>query len=294
MKLCRSLSLGLGLLATTSFAVAAPVLFFEVTADSTLSGQDGYLVDIVEPDGVTETLFLYEDSGGVRVLASRQNNVPGWEYYAPDTYLAPAIGDGVGTTWTFIPNDFDGTLTATLEGFESLTVPAGPFDTALCIIRRDATPTTDLEVMNFAAGVGLVYEAYVDEPEEIKLHNYFLAGGTGYFPLAAGNWWQYQVVSPVSDSPVPINLLYGNVPNPFNPRTEIPFELATDGHVRLRVFDLAGHLVRTLVDGPRVAGRQAAVWDGRNQDGHSVAAGVYHCRFEAGQSVQTRAMTLVR
>jgi len=140
----------------------------------------------------------------------------------------------------------------------------------------------------------MVFEHYFDEVA-IELGSYSLAGGTGYFPLAAGNWWEYVLPgTPVLNTPAVINLMHANVPNPFNPATDIPFELATAGAVRLRVYDAVGHLVRVLVDEARAAGHHIASWDGRDEGGQPAAAGVYFCRFEVGESRQSRAMTLVK
>ncbi len=88
--------------------------------------------------------------------------------------------------------------------------------------------------------------------------------------------------------------LVGNVPNPFNPATEIRYELGVAGPVRLLIFDSAGRLVRTVLDGRRQAGVHAERWDGRDDGGRPVAAGVYHCRLETGGQRQARKLVLVR
>jgi len=85
-----------------------------------------------------------------------------------------------------------------------------------------------------------------------------------------------------------------NTPNPFNPMTEIQFELPERIPVHLQVFDLRGRLVRTLVDGPREAGLQRVTWDGRDARGARVASGVYLYRIQAGDWVDQRKMTLVK
>ena len=61
-----------------------------------------------------------------------------------------------------------------------------------------------------------------------------------------------------------------NYPNPFNPGTVIPYQLATDGYVRLEVFNLLGQRVVTLVDGAMSAGRYTAQWDARMAMGWSI------------------------
>jgi hypothetical protein len=85
-----------------------------------------------------------------------------------------------------------------------------------------------------------------------------------------------------------------NSPNPFNPQTEIRFELPLRTQASLRVFDLRGRLVKTLIDGPREAGPQTIIWDGRDARGARVASGVYLYQLRAGDQVEQRKMTLVK
>jgi subtilisin-like proprotein convertase family protein len=84
----------------------------------------------------------------------------------------------------------------------------------------------------------------------------------------------------IGDVPVR-TVLKGAVPNPFNPTTGVSYGLASRGHVSLRVYDVSGRLVRTLVDRVETAGYHTSVWDGRDDRGVEVASGVYFCRMEA-------------
>jgi hypothetical protein len=83
-------------------------------------------------------------------------------------------------------------------------------------------------------------------------------------------------------------------PNPFNPQTTIAFELPTVGKARLRIYDLAGRVVRDLVNETLPAGRHEAVWTGRDNGGRSVASGTYFVRLVAGEFEASRTMTLVK
>jgi hypothetical protein len=84
-------------------------------------------------------------------------------------------------------------------------------------------------------------------------------------------------------------------PNPFNPATEITFELPRQGPVRLHVFDVSGRLVRTLVAGATLpAGVRALAWDGTGDGGLNLASGVYLVRLEALGLVQVQRAVLVR
>jgi endonuclease I len=97
----------------------------------------------------------------------------------------------------------------------------------------------------------------------------------------------------VGDEPGVAFRLHQNVPNPFRPTTTIRFDLPARAAVTLRIYDVAGRLVRSLVVGsPMDAGRHEAVWNGRSESGRAVGAGLYFCRLEAGSLSQTRRMVL--
>jgi len=77
--------------------------------------------------------------------------------------------------------------------------------------------------------------------------------------------------------------LHANEPNPFNPSTTIYYDVPEDGgRISLRIYDVEGRLVRTLVEGPESAGwRRSVTWNGARDDGGHVASGVYFCRLQA-------------
>ena len=88
--------------------------------------------------------------------------------------------------------------------------------------------------------------------------------------------------------------LYPNYPNPFNPSTTIKFAVPHAGHVCLNVYDLAGHLIRTLVDEDLSANAYTVIWDGNDTIGQSVPSGAYFYRLTAGGYSETRRMVLVK
>jgi len=86
-----------------------------------------------------------------------------------------------------------------------------------------------------------------------------------------------------------------NFPNPFNPATTIRYGLPKAERVTLKVFNLLGEEVVTLIaDESKEAGYHTAIWNGRNQTGQSVASGVYIYRLRAGRLVMTKKMALVQ
>jgi hypothetical protein len=88
--------------------------------------------------------------------------------------------------------------------------------------------------------------------------------------------------------------LFPVVPNPFNPRTRVVYELPRPGLVRLLVVDAAGRRVRMLIDGEVDAGRHVVLWPGVDDAGRPVASGTYFVRLESGPVRAARSLTVVR
>ncbi len=98
----------------------------------------------------------------------------------------------------------------------------------------------------------------------------------------------------VSGSVPAATQLVGANPNPFNPTTSIRFDLRSSERVELRVYDVSGRLVRTLVDETRSAGSYGATWDGKDDAVCSFASGPYFALFRAGAYESTSKLVLVR
>ena len=93
--------------------------------------------------------------------------------------------------------------------------------------------------------------------------------------------------------------LFANYPNPFNPETWIPYQLAESADVTLTIYDMNGQLVRRLRLGHQAAGiyqsrSRAVYWDGRNQLGEFVASGLYFYTLTAGEFTATRRMLILK
>jgi hypothetical protein len=88
--------------------------------------------------------------------------------------------------------------------------------------------------------------------------------------------------------------LVGNTPNPFNPATAVAYNVPHESRVTIRVYDVSGRLVRTLVDGTVEPGRHEAVWNGRNDRGEPVGSGVYFCTMEAAGFSGSHKMVLLK
>ena len=102
--------------------------------------------------------------------------------------------------------------------------------------------------------------------------------------------------APAQATPAQTALL-SNYPNPFNPETWIPYQLAKSADVSLTIYDIRGVIVRELKLGHRRAGlyqsrSRAAYWDGKNAFGEKVASGVYFYTLTAGDFTATRKMLI--
>lgn len=111
--------------------------------------------------------------------------------------------------------------------------------------------------------------------------------------------YRFDEITDVGDPTAPARLpdgfdLYANYPNPFNPQTEIAFELARTGEVRLEVFNLLGQLVATPVARRLAAGEHRVTWRAEGKTGEPLASGVYLYRLTVDGRTRSGKMTLVR
>lgn len=93
--------------------------------------------------------------------------------------------------------------------------------------------------------------------------------------------------------------LLPNYPNPFNPETWIPYQLSRDTDVSMKIHDISGELVRTIVLGSKPTGyhlsrEQAAYWDGHNEIGEQVGSGIYFYTLATTDYTETRRMVVVK
>jgi len=106
----------------------------------------------------------------------------------------------------------------------------------------------------------------------------------------------YYTQTSTAAGPLPATVrLFPVHPNPFNPSASIRYELATAQHVTVSVYDIAGRLVRTLVNGIAPAGANETVWHGEDARGERVASGVYLVRLTAANAApRTEKMVLLK
>jgi hypothetical protein len=91
-----------------------------------------------------------------------------------------------------------------------------------------------------------------------------------------------------------IYFLSQNYPNPFNPSTTIKYGLKQNVNVSLKIYDILGREIKTLVNEFQNAGYKSVLWDGRNNNGAEVSSGVYFCKIIAGDFVDVKKMAVIK
>jgi hypothetical protein len=156
---------------------------------------------------------------------------------------------------------------------------------------------------NDAAMVNTVADSFVGEiPGQIpgEIVEYYLtasdaSGRTETLPRTAPDGFYSFQVDPTSSIPAsPEAPALLAAPSPFGHGTEITYSMPSRGHVTLAVYDVAGRLVATLVDGAAEAGPHRARWGGVMDSGERAPSGVYFVRLETARSTTLRKIALVR
>lgn len=166
------------------------------------------------------------------------------------------------------------------------------------------TSAQEIERQVIGSGATMIYDGS-GNPVLLGTVGQTIIGVSGYeanqVDLYHGFWYM-PVDGPSStpDEPVPGEATHlWNSPNPFTSTTTIHYEIPSRSLVRLRVYDMAGNLVKTLVDGNVGQGLQNVVWDGKTETGESAATGYYYYTLDAqptdtrGQAVSYRQKMLL-
>jgi hypothetical protein len=168
------------------------------------------------------------------------------------------------------------------------------------IFFQNAQVTYPILMLGGQAGIMAAYNCFQDY--------FFIVGGDGVIKWR-GSWNLAAITTAIDeaiaelaatavpDVPTSGHRLLANYPNPFNPQTRIPYEIAAGGPavVRLEVLDVQGRLVKTLVQATLNGGESyEAVWDGTNEQGRAMPSGNYLSRLLVDGQPQARILTLVK
>jgi len=154
---------------------------------------------------------------------------------------------------------------------------------------------------------GLEYFWYVNDelqPETTFLFNYICTDG-GDFEIrsAVSNgeyeyptyWFVHVAGADAGDNIVTAqNRLFQNEPNPFNPTTEIRYQLSNAGLVDLTIFNLKGQKIRNLVDAYEISGQHSVIWDGKDDENYDVPSGLYFYRLKAEGFLEIKKTLLLK
>ncbi len=110
----------------------------------------------------------------------------------------------------------------------------------------------------------------------------------------SGDAWFIDLREDSSMTPTPGKMNLDNYPNPFNPTTTIAYSLPSDGLVELRVFNIKGQLVKTLVKGEQLAGSYEAVWNGKDNNEKSVSSGIYFYKLSTRDETIMKKMLMLK
>jgi hypothetical protein len=199
-----------------------------------------------------------------------------------------------GLAWSPLGSGTTGEVTALLV-YDSSLIVAGEFDSAAGVAATNIASWDGSSWTSLGSGTGDHIWALTEHDHQLVAGGEFLrAGGKVAAYLAA---WKKGTGSDVNDRAVwrPREWrLSQNYPNPFNPSTSISFALAVPERVRLEIFNMLGHRVRTLADGLSAPGEHTLQWDGHDDRGLPVSAGVYIYRLRVGDQVESKKMLLLK
>ncbi len=146
------------------------------------------------------------------------------------------------------------------------------------------------KIEDMGNGHGKLHILYRDEnvyPGSLTL------GGTVCYMALDIDFVSYNKTDVIPE-PSEVSMLFPNVPNPFNPSTTISFSIPKDDKVVLKVYNIKGQLVKTLVNDHLEAGTHKAVWNGDNQSGKNVSSGIYLYRLESCGKSKAQKMLLLK
>lgn len=267
--------------AAQQYASLTPLdLNIETTFETTSRMLDvtvrGHFVNYAAQDLVVNVYVTEDSVVGPNSIGYNQvnyyNNVPGHPYYGAGD---PIIGYVHRNVLRAIPTNYWGDAS---------------------VIQFDPAPGDTFRV-NYAS-IPISAEWDADQIHVLAFVSYNNSDMKKRQVLNASELRMYDgtVVTSINDAgekPARFELL-GNFPNPFNPMTEIRYLLPQASDVSLKIFNMLGQKVRTLVQDHETAGMKTVVWDGKDETGREVSSGVYLYRLESGRQSFTKKMLLIK
>jgi hypothetical protein len=223
-------------------------------------------------------------------IANTDINADGYPLGLSDFVLMLRIIAGDATP---IPKPTPGSDLATIYMIGDKVSTNANLGAALFVFKGDVKVSTDLKNV----------QGVVDNQTRVLVYMNSNTGMTGQLLTAKGELVSVEAVDnfsrPVKTTVVNRAIptayaLNANYPNPFNPTTNISFALPIDSRVSLKIYNVAGQLVRTLVNETMAAGIHTVTWDGANSNGEKVASGIYFYKINAGDFSKTMKMVMTK
>lgn len=236
----------------------------------------------------TDTIYVWgrENSLGIVIGAfGSKPNIDSATIYDPPLLFLPNEIVNLGHTWEFDWAEGGGHYANSVESIsETVQVSAGTFNNCIKIWRlvtNVAGDTMNITNIYLAQNVG-----------EVLSTTFFPANSTANFELM-----EY-IVTSVSDegaagAPNYFNLQQ-NYPNPFNPSTSIKYQIPELNFVTLKVYDVLGNEVATLVNEEKPAGEYEVIFDGTGLIHQTLPSGIYFYKLQAGNFVETKKMLMIK
>jgi hypothetical protein len=255
--------------------------------------RDGYRInsEIIPAFGnsAVESEYTYTDTNLENGITYSYNlivlDVDGWEFVASDQPVSatpsPTVYMSLGPA---SPNPF--------SRYTSIYFTT-PEDIHILIEVYDITGTRLVTLVDGIKPRGQ-YSIYWDA-SELPGGVYFCRMRAGIFDTTIELWYiQNSEIAQATNNKHKCFSLTQNYPNPFNPTTQIQYDIPEKSHVTLKIYNVRGREVITLVEDDITAGSYTETWNGRDNQGSEVSAGIYYCTMKAGIFSQTRKMVLLR
>jgi subtilisin-like proprotein convertase family protein len=275
--------------------------------------QGDLIVTLTSPAGTSA--ILHSRSGGTA------ENIIGWypAELVPFEDLGVFIGEEMEGEWTLSVSDNAGADLGTLNSWCVHTVYAGGVVSVgdMPMIAGQGSGGTNLS-WNYNPVMYDGFNLYrrTADSSRIRLNETLLSSTSGQIQFVDSGeglnngdlvFYSYAMVRDGAELGTSLELevafnsglpsvfaLHDNYPNPFNPMTSIKFDLPRSSHVKLAVYDLAGRMVKTLVDEVKPAASHTEIWDGTDRSGRRVASGTYYYVLQTESFNATHKMMLVK
>jgi len=195
------------------------------------------------------------------------------------------VADSVGTSLRFAPGH---TLTVG-PGASLEVVGGGGGDRSQ--LRLEGTPLSSQWLLDAQSGSTTHFENVEVQDSDASPGETCTAIGDC---VDLGNNTNWNFVITAADNALPLRLSLRAVPNPFNPSTTLHYGVPKNGRVTVRIYDVRGALVRTILDDTRHPGIYTEQWDGTNDARYAVGSGIYFCRIQAGGEGKTLKLVLIK